>query len=52
MRKMWHTDYPSIQGPWSPFVNRDPQLNLAEFPNVSQILSQTLVVDQVYSFTT
>ncbi|KAJ9579560.1 hypothetical protein L9F63_004745 [Diploptera punctata] len=32
-RKLWHTDNPSIQGPWSPFVNRRPELNLAEFPN-------------------
>jgi hypothetical protein len=47
MRKMWHTDCPSIQGPWSPFVNRDPQLNLVEFPNVSCVLPWTLVIDQI-----
>lgn len=29
----WNTQYPSIQGPWSPFYNRDPQLNLTEFPS-------------------
>jgi large subunit ribosomal protein L43 len=34
LRKMWHTDCPSIQGPWSPFVNKDPEFNLADFPNV------------------
>lgn len=42
MRKMWHTDCPSIQGPWSPFVNRDPELNLAEFP--SENLSRPVYV--------
>jgi len=41
LRKMWHTDCPSIQGPWSPFVNTDPELNLAEFPNVRSVLRQT-----------
>lgn len=30
---MWHTDYPSIQGPWSPITFRDPKLNLASFPD-------------------
>lgn len=32
-RKLWYTDYPSIQGPWTPFTFRDPKLNLAEYPN-------------------
>ncbi|RZF42537.1 hypothetical protein LSTR_LSTR004456 [Laodelphax striatellus] len=32
LRKYWHTDSPSIQGVWSPFTNRDPALNLAQFP--------------------
>nr|CAD7568899.1 unnamed protein product [Timema californicum] len=31
-RKLWHTDSPSIQGPWTPFTNRRPELNLAQFP--------------------
>lgn len=34
-RKYQHTDFPSIQGPWTPFFNMDPALNLSEFPNVS-----------------
>jgi large subunit ribosomal protein L43 len=33
LRKMWHTDFPSIQGPWTPFIFKDPKLNLAQFPN-------------------
>lgn len=33
LRKLWHTEYPSIQGPWTPFTFRDPKLNLATFPN-------------------
>lgn len=28
-----HTDYPSIQGPWTPYTFRDPALNLVEYPN-------------------
>lgn len=33
LRKLWHTEYPSIQGPWTPFTFRDPSHNLAKFPN-------------------
>ncbi|XP_074642413.1 large ribosomal subunit protein mL43-like [Tubulanus polymorphus] len=33
LRKMWHTDSPSIQGHWSPFTNKNPKLNITEFPN-------------------
>ncbi|KRT80435.1 hypothetical protein AMK59_6986 [Oryctes borbonicus] len=33
LRKLWHTDHPSIQGPWTPYTFRDPALNLANFPN-------------------
>lgn len=33
LRKLWHTDSPSIQGTWTPFTFRDPQLNLAKFPD-------------------
>lgn len=32
LRKMWHTDKPSIQGPWTPFTHRNPELNLVVFP--------------------
>ena len=33
LRKTWHTDTPSIQGPWTPFVNKDTQLNVMQFPS-------------------
>nr|XP_012226076.1 PREDICTED: 39S ribosomal protein L43, mitochondrial [Linepithema humile] len=33
LRKLWHTDFPSIQGPWTPFTFRNAILNLAQFPN-------------------
>ncbi|XP_023014744.1 mitochondrial ribosomal protein L43 [Leptinotarsa decemlineata] len=33
IRKLFHTDHPSIQGPWTPFTFRNPALNLAVFPN-------------------
>lgn len=33
VRKLWYTDHPSIQGPWTPFTFRDPEINLAEYPN-------------------
>ncbi|XP_066581596.1 large ribosomal subunit protein mL43 [Prorops nasuta] len=33
LRKLWHTDFPSIQGPWTPFTFSDPALNLTEYPN-------------------
>jgi large subunit ribosomal protein L43 len=35
LRKFWHTEFPSIQGPWTPFTFRDPKLNITEWPNVS-----------------
>ncbi|ENN81043.1 39S ribosomal protein L43, mitochondrial-like [Dendroctonus ponderosae] len=40
LRKLMHTDFPSIQGPWTPYLFRDPQLNLARFP--SEELSRPL----------
>ncbi|XP_032672317.1 39S ribosomal protein L43, mitochondrial [Odontomachus brunneus] len=33
LRKLWHTEFPSIQGPWTPFLFKDPTRNLAQFPN-------------------
>lgn len=33
LRKLWHTDTPSIQGPWTPFTFKDPKLNLTSFPH-------------------
>lgn len=33
MRKHWHTDWPSIQGAWTPFTHQHPELTGATFPN-------------------
>nr|CAG4645880.1 EOG090X0FS9 [Lynceus sp. MCZ IZ 141354] len=40
--KYHHTDYPSIQGPWTPFTHRTPESNLEAYPNVeaSELLHQ------------
>lgn len=32
-RKPHHTDWPSIQGVWTPFVNVPPEMNVTEWPN-------------------
>ena len=40
-RKMWHTEFPSIQGPWTPFTFRDSAVNVAEFPNVRFFKNET-----------
>ncbi|XP_017889600.1 39S ribosomal protein L43, mitochondrial [Ceratina calcarata] len=31
--KLWHTEFPSIQGPWTPFTFKDPSLNQKQFPD-------------------
>ena len=33
LRKDWHTYNPSIQGIWTPFTNKDTELNVTQFPN-------------------
>ncbi|XP_020799203.1 39S ribosomal protein L43, mitochondrial [Drosophila serrata] len=33
LRKMWHTDVPSIQGPWTPFLLRSPETQGQVYPN-------------------
>lgn len=33
LRKLWHTEFPSIQGPWTPLTFKDPSYNLVQFPN-------------------
>ncbi|KAK2168851.1 hypothetical protein NP493_1215g00002 [Ridgeia piscesae] len=33
LRKTWHTDTPSIQGPWTPFTNKDTRLNVTQLPS-------------------
>lgn len=35
LRKMWHTEFPSIQGPWTPFTFINPIVNITKFPDVS-----------------
>ncbi|XP_053655125.1 large ribosomal subunit protein mL43 isoform X2 [Cherax quadricarinatus] len=32
LRKYQHTDHPSIQGAWTPWIHRDPLVNIAEYP--------------------
>lgn len=32
LRKNQHTDYPSIQGSWTPFTNLPTELNVTQFP--------------------
>lgn len=32
-RKYQHTDYPSIQGVWTPFTHQAPEMNVAQFPH-------------------
>ncbi|XP_055918217.1 39S ribosomal protein L43, mitochondrial [Eupeodes corollae] len=44
LRKMWHTDVPSIQGPWSPFLLKTPDSNLLKYPNAEA--SQPLDIEQ------
>lgn len=34
LRRMWHTENPSIQGPWTPYTFQDPSVNLIKFPDV------------------
>lgn len=33
LRKLQHTDFPSIQGPWTPYTFKDPTENIVEYPN-------------------
>ncbi|CAH0403946.1 unnamed protein product [Chilo suppressalis] len=33
LRKYQYTDYPSVQGPWTPFTFKDPELNTAQLPD-------------------
>lgn len=33
LRKLQHTDFPSIQGAWTPFTFADPSSNITEFPS-------------------
>ena len=31
--KLWHTEFPSIQGPWTPFTFKEPSLAQAQYPD-------------------
>ncbi|CAK9807872.1 39S ribosomal protein L43, mitochondrial [Anthophora quadrimaculata] len=31
--RMWHTEFPSIQEPWTPFTFKNPEFNIIKFPN-------------------
>ncbi|XP_015602937.1 39S ribosomal protein L43, mitochondrial [Cephus cinctus] len=33
LRKMWHTSFPSIQGPWTPWTFKNPEHIFAQYPN-------------------
>lgn len=44
LRKMWHTDKPSIQGVWTPFTHKSTALNLVRFP--ASNLAKPLDVEQ------
>lgn len=41
---MWHTEVPSIQGPWTPFTLKNPETNLVVFPD--EKLSKPLDVEK------
>lgn len=30
---MWHTEIPSIQGPWTPWTHKSPEQNLIIYPD-------------------
>lgn len=32
VKKQWHTDTPSVQGIWHPFLHKDPSLATTPFP--------------------
>lgn len=44
LRKMWQTNKPSIQGPWTPFTHRHPSMNLVQFPD--EILSKPVDIEK------
>lgn len=44
LRKQWHTDWPSIQGAWTPFTHQHPELTTATFPNAKY--SRPLDIEQ------
>jgi hypothetical protein len=43
-RKHWHTDNPSIQGIWHPFLFKDPKINTKIFPDEELSTTYLLLV--------
>ncbi|XP_071491556.1 large ribosomal subunit protein mL43-like [Diadema antillarum] len=41
IRKPIHTDFPSIQGTWHPFANKQTDLNVTQFPTPSPTFAYT-----------
>lgn len=37
LRKMWHTDIPSIQSPWTPFTLKQPSDYLKNYPDIEAL---------------
>ncbi|RXG72046.1 hypothetical protein Avbf_05690 [Armadillidium vulgare] len=33
LMKRHHTDFPSVQGPWTAFTHKDPKINVTQLPN-------------------
>jgi large subunit ribosomal protein L43 len=48
-RKHWHTDNPSIQGIWHPFLFKDPKINTKIFPDeeLSRFVQDTSATEHV-----
>lgn len=44
IRKLIHTDHPSIQGPWTPYTFKNPEENLVKYPNPE--LSQPKILEK------
>ena len=42
-----HTEHPSIQGMWNPYVHTDPKVALAKFPSVRLLLLIAFCHDQI-----
>lgn len=49
LRKLQHTEVPSIQGPWSPYTYQNPELNVTEFPDpkLSQPIDLTRTATEI-----
>lgn len=44
LRKLTHTEMPSIQGPWTPYTLANPELNVTTFP--AEELSKPVDIEQ------